>query len=68
MMGEIRGHRILDAIRGMKAVDTDILAKSITALGKIGLDHPEISEIDINPLIVRGDKPVAVDALVVLAE
>ncbi len=68
MMGEIRGHRILDAIRGMKAVDTDALAESIVALGRIGLDHPEISEIDINPLIVRGATPVAVDALVVLAE
>ena len=61
MLGEIRGHRILDAVRGMKAVETGIL-------GKIGLDHPEISEIDINPLIIRGDKPVAVDALVVLGE
>ncbi len=66
MMREIRGHRILGAIRGMKPVDTDILAKAIIALGRIGLDHPEISEIDINPLIVRGDRPVAVDALVVL--
>ena len=68
MMGEIRGHRILDAIRGMKAVDKGALAGAITALGKIGMDHPEISEIDINPLIVRGEAPVAVDALVVLAE
>jgi acetate---CoA ligase (ADP-forming) subunit beta len=68
MLGEIRGHRILDAVRGMKAVETGILVDAIVALGKIGLDHPEISEIDINPLIIRGDKPVAVDALVVLGE
>ncbi len=68
MLGEIRGHRILDAVRGMKAVETSILVDAIVALGKIGLDHPEISEIDINPLIIRGDKPVAVDALVVLGE
>jgi acetate---CoA ligase (ADP-forming) subunit beta len=68
MLGEIRGHRILDAIRGMKAVETGVLIDAIVALGRIGLDHPEISEIDINPLIIRGSKPIAVDALVVLGE
>jgi hypothetical protein len=36
------------------------------AVGRIALEHPDIAEIDINPLIVRGSKPVAVDALVVL--
>ncbi|MEW6614341.1 MAG: acetate--CoA ligase family protein [Thermodesulfobacteriota bacterium] len=32
----------------------------------MGLEFEQIKEIDINPLIVQGDKPVAVDALVVL--
>ena len=68
MVRGIRGHKILNAIRGMKAVDLDQLTKSITALGKIGLAHDDIKEIDVNPLIVRGDKPIAVDALVVLTE
>ena len=36
-------------------------------VGRIGLDHPEVSAIDVNPLIVRGRTPVAVDALVVLS-
>lgn len=62
----IRGHRILDAVRGMKAVDTDSLCLSLMAVGQVALDHPDIAEIDVNPLIVRGDKPVAVDALIVL--
>ncbi|MEE8444657.1 MAG: acetate--CoA ligase family protein [Alphaproteobacteria bacterium] len=63
----IRAHRILDAVRGMPAVDLDSLTRSLMAVGKLALDHPDIAEIDINPLIVRGDKPVAVDALVVLS-
>ena len=66
LMRAIRGHRILDAVRGMKAVDTDSLCHSLMAVGQVALDHPEIVEIDVNPLIVRGDKPVAVDALIVL--
>jgi acetyl-CoA synthetase (ADP-forming) len=36
-------------------------------IGRLGLENDEIAEIDINPLIVDGDKPVAVDALVILA-
>ena len=33
---------------------------------EIGLDHDEVQEIDINPLVLSGSQPVAVDALVVL--
>ena len=66
MMQEIRGRRILEAVRGMARVDLDILSQGLIALGQIGLDHDAIQEIDVNPLIVVGDRPVAVDALVVL--
>jgi acetate---CoA ligase (ADP-forming) subunit beta len=67
MMDEIKGNKILDAFRGMDAADKETLAKSLVQLGQIGLDHDDIKEIDINPLILTKDgKPVAVDALVVL--
>jgi acetyl-CoA synthetase (ADP-forming) len=66
MMRAIRAHRILGAVRGMKAVDADALSHSLMAVGQIALDHPEIAAIDVNPLIVRDTRPVAVDALIVL--
>ena len=66
MLVGIRAHKILDAVRGMKAVDRDVLIRSIIGLGQLGLDHDDIAEVDINPLIVRGSRPVAVDGLVVL--
>jgi acetyl-CoA synthetase (ADP-forming) len=66
MMRAIRAHRILDAVRGMPAVDREALSHALIAVGRLALDHPGIAEIDINPLIIRGSKPVAVDALVVL--
>jgi acetyl-CoA synthetase (ADP-forming) len=66
MMQEIKGRKILDSIRGMYAADLDILADILIALGRIGLENENIKEIDINPLILSGGKPVAVDALVVL--
>ncbi len=66
MLREIKGRKILGAIRGMPAVDTDLLIQCLMAVGRIGLDRKEIQAIDINPLIVQGSRPVAVDALVVL--
>jgi hypothetical protein len=66
MMNEIKGKKILDAIRGKPAVDREALADILLAIGQIGLDHGQIREIDINPLKFIDGKPVAVDALVVL--
>jgi acetate---CoA ligase (ADP-forming) subunit beta len=68
MMQEIKGHKILEAVRGMEPADTDMLAQVLIRLGDIGVENDPIKEIDINPLIIRGGKPVAVDALVVLGQ
>jgi acyl-CoA synthetase (NDP forming) len=68
MSAEIRGSKILEGIRGLDPVRMDQLSHSLLQLGQIGLDHPAIGEIDINPLIVREGRPVAVDALVVMQE
>lgn len=66
MMGEIRAYKILEAIRGMEAADRDLLADMLLQVGRIGLEEDRIKEIDINPIILAGSRPVAVDALVVL--
>jgi acetate---CoA ligase (ADP-forming) subunit beta len=66
MMEEIRSKRILDSVRGMPAADKDELADILIEVGEIGLKEDRIQEIDINPLILVGGKPVAVDGLVIL--
>lgn len=66
MMEEISAKKILDEFRGKPAVDKKLLAKALISVGKIGLEHEAVKEIDINPIIILGDKPVAVDALVIL--
>jgi acetyl-CoA synthetase (ADP-forming) len=66
MMQEIRANKILEAIRGMAAADKDMLAEMLIMVGRIGIENNRIKEIDINPVIISGGKPVAVDALVVL--
>lgn len=66
MMDEIRSSKILGPFRGKEPVDRDVLEQALIAMGKIGLEHDEVKEIDVNPLIIHKGKPVAVDALVVL--
>ncbi len=67
MMQDIKGHKILEAVRGMEAADLDALAEILITVGRIGLENERIKEIDINPVIISGSRPVAVDALVVLS-
>lgn len=66
MMDDIRAKALLGPYRGMAAVDRDALARAIIGVGAVALAHPEIAEIDVNPVIIAGDRPVAVDALIVL--
>lgn len=68
MMDEIKAKKLLDEFRGKPAVNREVLADTLINLGRIGIEIDEVAEIDINPLIIDGDKPVAVDALVVLRD
>ena len=66
MIDEIKTKSLLGEFRGSPAVDRKALAKALIGVGELGMNYDSIAEIDINPLIICGDKPVAVDALVVL--
>jgi acetyl-CoA synthetase (ADP-forming) len=66
MIDEIKTKKILGEFRGSPAVDREALAKALVGVGELGMKYDSIAEIDINPLIISGNKPVAVDALVVL--
>jgi acetyl-CoA synthetase (ADP-forming) len=66
MIDEIKTKKLLGEFRGSPAVDREALAKALIGVGNLGIKYDSIAEIDINPLIVCGDKPVAVDALIVL--
>jgi acetate---CoA ligase (ADP-forming) subunit beta len=68
MMDEIRAKKLMDNFRGKPAVNREVLANTLINLGRIGLENPEIAEIDINPLKISNDMPIAVDALVVLKD
>lgn len=58
-------HLVTQPFRGEPAADEDAIAAVLMALGRLALERPDVRSVDLNPLIVRGDRPVAVDALVV---
>ena len=52
----------------MPQVKLEKLIKIIRAVGNISLLHPEIAEIDLNPIIISGASPIVADALIVLED
>jgi acetyl-CoA synthetase (ADP-forming) len=64
MIDALQHSSVLGAFRGEPPVDRERLGSILEALGRIGLDRPEILSIDINPLILVSGEPVVVDALV----
>ena len=66
MIQEIKARKILGEIRGLPAADLELLTDILIKVGEIGLENETIKEMDINPVILAGSRPVAVDALVVL--
>jgi acetate---CoA ligase (ADP-forming) len=47
--------------------DREALAQVLVALGRLAVDHPEITAVDVNPVVVIDHHAVALDALVVVA-
>lgn len=63
MIDSIRGSALLKGFRGGKRCDTEALAHALVNVSWILLNHNEITNLDINPLIVleKGQGCVAVD-------
>ncbi|HSA13755.1 MAG TPA: acetate--CoA ligase family protein [Spirochaetota bacterium] len=66
MADDLRSGRLLGNFRKMPAIDRLKTADLLQKLSLIPILHPEIAEIDMNPIIFSGPDPVVVDALIVL--
>ena len=67
MLAGLRSRGLLERpFRGEPPVDADALAAILSGLGRLAAERPDVVAVDLNPLVVRGGRPVAVDALVVL--
>lgn len=67
-LGKLKASSLLEGARGSAPIDTAALAKVVAQIGHLLLTHPEIAEIDVNPLVAYpvGVAPVALDALIIL--
>ena len=63
MIDDLATQRLLGEFRGEPAVDRAALAQAVEALARVGTEVPGVVSADLNPLIVVGGRPVAVDAL-----
>ena len=63
----LRGLRLwplLDGYRGRRRADVDAVVAAVMALQALLQATPAIEEIEINPLMVRAEGAVAVDAVI----
>ncbi|WP_206810073.1 acetate--CoA ligase family protein [Paradesulfitobacterium ferrireducens] len=69
MVSSIKGYPLLNGARGREVCDTESLAQMIVNVGKLMLECPEVSEIDLNPVAVyeQGQGALALDARIILA-
>ncbi|MFF1336499.1 acetate--CoA ligase family protein [Streptomyces sp. NPDC058290] len=68
MLTELRGHALLEGVRGAPPADVDALVEVVLRVQRMALELGDVlSELDINPLMVlpRGQGAVALDALAI---
>ncbi len=63
----LRGAGMLTGARGRGALDVRAAAEAASALSRVAAAHPEIAEIEINPLLVTTTGALGLDARIVLA-
>jgi acetyltransferase len=68
MLGEIRTHALLDGVRGQPPMDKAAITDTLLRISQLVQDFPEITELDINPLMVypNDQGSVAIDMRLIL--
>jgi len=68
MIDEIKGKPVLDGVRGQPPADIAALRATILKVSQLVEQHPEIRELDLNPIFAYPDGAIAVDARIVVSE
>ena len=66
MINQIKARKILEGARGEAPVDKEALVELLLKISSIVDAHPEISELDLNPVIAYDDSYAVVDARVIV--
>lgn len=68
MIRSIKGYKLFQGYRGRPVADTEAIEKLMVALSNLAMAHPEIQEMDINPLLVhaKGKGATVADCRIIL--
>ncbi|MBF6598999.1 MAG: acetate--CoA ligase family protein [Dehalococcoidia bacterium] len=66
MIHEIKGYPLLEGYRGQEPADVAALEQLLLTVSTFVEQHPEVAELDLNPVFAYKDGSVAVDARIVL--
>jgi acetyltransferase len=66
MIKSLKSFKILQGVRGQEGVNIEKYADIVVRVSALLLAAPEITEMDLNPLLGKGDKVIAVDARICL--
>jgi succinyl-CoA synthetase beta subunit len=66
-LGKLHAARLLAGVRGAPPADVDAVVRVVMAIDRLMRSVPEVTEIDVNPLMVHaeGEGATALDALIV---
>jgi acyl-CoA synthetase (NDP forming) len=68
MINEIKGRPVLAGVRGQPPSDVAALKQTILKVSEFVQQHPEVRELDLNPVFAYPDGALAVDARIVISE
>lgn len=66
MITEVKAYPILKGYRGQPPVDIDAIVKILLNTSKLVMEHSEIKELDLNPILVYEKGAKTVDARIIL--
>jgi acyl-CoA synthetase (NDP forming) len=68
MIDEIKGRPVLSGVRGQPPADIEALKRTILKVSEFVAAHPEVQELDLNPVFAYPDGALAVDARIIVSE
>ena len=67
LLERLRAYPLLTGVRGAPPVALDAVVDALLAISRLVEDHPEVTDLEVNPLIARPDGAEAVDVRVRVA-
>jgi acetyl-CoA synthetase (ADP-forming) len=67
MITEIKGYPLLKGYRGTPPADVDTLVQILLKTSKLVIEHPEVDQLDLNPIMVYEKGAKVVDARMILS-